>query len=147
MHTAECMVELKEGADDLDLWEWIQKVLEYLGPDGMSSEESAIEGIEKVYRVKIVEWRRNLDKEMDIIDRQRLLDSDIFSPRGSLPVARIRTGERPHSSRTPVSGLPRTFYDKKWLEEQSERYRRLTLCVSREQFQWFKIAVDRRMKN
>jgi hypothetical protein len=138
------MVELKESADDLPLWEWLQDLLTRLGPDGMSSEESSIEGIQTVYRVKVVEWRRNIDKELDILDEQRLLDTDIFSPQGSKPVTRIRGDRNPRSERHPVCGLPEALYDKQWLEGQSENYCRMTLCVSQEQFRWFKIAAERR---
>ena len=50
------------GQDD-ELWNWIQKVLDYLNAEGMSSEES--EGEEDmpshVLRVKVVPWRRNME--------------------------------------------------------------------------------------
>jgi len=45
--------------------------------------------------------------------------------------------------REPVLGLPAELYDAKWLEDKDERYRRLTLSVSREQFKW----LDIRMKS
>jgi hypothetical protein len=41
----------------------------------MSSEESCIEGdIEMIYRVKILAWRRDIEEELTIIDRQQVLD-------------------------------------------------------------------------
>jgi hypothetical protein len=144
MHIVTCMIILKEGEDDLPLWEWLQSVLQNLGSDGMSSEESGVEGIETVYRVKILEWRRNMERELDIVDKQRLLDSDLFSPRGSKPVTRIRSPDNVASSRGPVPGLPRSFYDKKWLDRQSDNYRRMTLCVSQQQFKWFKLVAEQR---
>ncbi|KAI5992126.1 hypothetical protein EDD15DRAFT_2124318, partial [Pisolithus albus] len=65
--------------DDLRSWQWLQRLINSLGEHGMSSEESSVEnGIENVLRVKRMEWRRNIDKELDIIDLQRILDKDIF---------------------------------------------------------------------
>ncbi|KAF8583153.1 hypothetical protein K439DRAFT_1283732, partial [Ramaria rubella] len=61
------------------LWRAIQKLLFLLGVDGMSSEESATENdIETVYRVKILTWRRDIEKELRIINHKRMLDSEIF---------------------------------------------------------------------
>ncbi|KAI5992984.1 hypothetical protein EDD15DRAFT_2136482, partial [Pisolithus albus] len=61
------------------LWQWLQRLINSLGEHGMSSEESSVEnGIENVLRVKRMEWQRNIDKELDIIDLQRILDKDIF---------------------------------------------------------------------
>ncbi|KAG1750290.1 hypothetical protein EDD22DRAFT_741662, partial [Suillus occidentalis] len=50
-----------------------------LGDCGMSSEESDLENdIETVLRVKNMAWRRAIERELDIVDRQRLADDDIF---------------------------------------------------------------------
>ncbi|KAI6125358.1 hypothetical protein EDD16DRAFT_1454982, partial [Pisolithus croceorrhizus] len=65
--------------DDLHSWQWLQRLIKSLGEHGMSSEESSVEnGIENVLRVKKMEWRKNIDKELEIIDLQRILDKDIF---------------------------------------------------------------------
>ena len=41
----EGIIELKRASNsgDLKVWEWLFRVLEYLGVDGMSSEESSVE--------------------------------------------------------------------------------------------------------
>jgi hypothetical protein len=45
------------------------RVLKKLGEDRMSSEESDNDGeIEIVYCTKVLEWRWNMDKELQIID-------------------------------------------------------------------------------
>ncbi|KAI5981631.1 hypothetical protein EDD15DRAFT_2147576, partial [Pisolithus albus] len=60
-------------------WKWLQRLIITLGDHGMSSEESSVEnGIENVLRVKKMEWRKNIDQELEIIDLQRILDKDIF---------------------------------------------------------------------
>ncbi|KAI5996701.1 hypothetical protein EDD15DRAFT_2123052, partial [Pisolithus albus] len=65
--------------DDLRSWKWLQRLINTLGEHGMSSEESSVEnGIENVLRVKKLEWRKNIDKELEIVDLQRILDKDIF---------------------------------------------------------------------
>ncbi|KAG0699829.1 hypothetical protein DFH29DRAFT_780472, partial [Suillus ampliporus] len=50
-----------------------------LGDGGMSSEESDIENdVECVLRVKNMAWRRGIERELNIIDNQRVLDDEIF---------------------------------------------------------------------
>ncbi|KAG1726121.1 hypothetical protein EDD22DRAFT_740635, partial [Suillus occidentalis] len=65
--------------DDLPAWQWLQKLIKTLGDDGMSSEESDIENdVECVLRVKNMTWRRGIERELSVIDNQRVLDDDIF---------------------------------------------------------------------
>ncbi|KAF8120035.1 hypothetical protein EV363DRAFT_1084675, partial [Boletus edulis] len=65
--------------DDLPVWQWLQSLIRLLGEHGMSSEESSVEnGVENVLHVKKMDWRRNIDRELDIIDLQRLVDEDLF---------------------------------------------------------------------
>jgi len=67
--------------DDLLSWKWLQRLIKTLGEDGMSSEESSVENsVTNVLRVKNMDWRRNIEKELEIIDLQRVIDKDIFSP-------------------------------------------------------------------
>ncbi|KAI5994984.1 hypothetical protein EDD15DRAFT_2140157, partial [Pisolithus albus] len=65
--------------DDLRSWKWLQRLINTLGEHGMSSEESSVEnGTENVLQVKKLEWRKNIDKELEIVDLQHILDKDIF---------------------------------------------------------------------
>src|ERR1700726_615300 len=87
------MIRLKanDPESDLEAWRWLGQLLEHLRADGMSSDESSVEGLETVYRVKIFIWRRReVDQYMDIIDRQRLVDADIWARQGSKPMKRLR---------------------------------------------------------
>ena len=80
----------KNGDDDLAAWEWLQRLVKLLGEQGMSSEESAIENnVEHLLRVKRMEWRCCIDQELDIVDVECIIDSDIFSRRGAKPVKRV----------------------------------------------------------
>jgi hypothetical protein len=139
------MVQLKreEGATDVAAWKWMEQLLQYLGEDGMSSDESDVEGEldTTVFRVKTMLWRRNIDRELDIIDKQRLKDKDLFSPRGSKPGPRIRHYLNPPSDRHHVSNLPREFYDDDWFRALAPNERRFSVDPSKEKFKWMKIGA------
>ncbi|KAG2123448.1 hypothetical protein DEU56DRAFT_699184, partial [Suillus clintonianus] len=50
-----------------------------LGDGGMSSEESDVENdVQCVLRVKNMAWRRRIERELNVIDHQRVLDDDVF---------------------------------------------------------------------
>lgn len=106
----------------------------------MSSDESSTENFETVYRVTNMPWRRALMEGMDIIDRQRHKDADIFTSKGSKPTKRLRGTGNPASKRDPVYGLPRAFYDDKWYE-QLNQYHQRRLQVTDEDFDWYNIVV------
>ena len=138
------MVDLKneEGSCDVKIWEWLLQLIQYLGVDGMSSEESGVEvndeGIaQKVYRVKIMPWRRNINQELAIIDKARLQDKDLYSEAGAKPVPRKRSEQNEASSRQPVCDLPWSFYDDSWFDRLNTNFRDCTLRVSKKQFHWF----------
>ena len=97
------------------MWKWLSKVVEQLGHDGMSSEDSEIEDrIDVVLRVHAMPWRREMSNELAHIDSQRVRDKTIFGRQGMKPMKRIR-GEGRVSTRNPVQGLPVAFYNRAWL--------------------------------
>ncbi|KAI6124121.1 hypothetical protein EV401DRAFT_2069071 [Pisolithus croceorrhizus] len=127
--------------DDLGSWKWLQRLINTLGEHGMSSEESSVEnGIENVLRVKKLEWRRNIDKELEIVDLQHVLDKDIFCSQGSKPLPRKRAPNNPISSQVPVVGLPMALYDDMWILQLMER-RRESLEISKGPFPWMKLVA------
>lgn len=108
----------------------------------MSSDESGTEeGVETVYCIKIMTWRREIEKELGIIDRKQMVDRDIFAPQGAKPVKRICGTGNPVSHRGPISKLPHALYNQDWLESQVDDYLKVTLCTSEEQFRWLNILV------
>lgn len=114
-------------------------MLERLGSDGMSSDESAVEdNIEIVYRVKRLPWRRSIEKELDLIDAQRIRQPNPFGKQGSKPVRRFRHPAYPASTRKAVEGLPKAFYDEQWLLERDKRQKRM--AISSEKFNWLSIV-------
>jgi len=51
--------------DDANIWRWLADILEWLGADGMSSDESGMEDeIEIIYHMKVMPWRRDLETEL-----------------------------------------------------------------------------------
>lgn len=142
------MVELKDGQhdphDDLAFWRWALKVIERLGADGMSSDESCVDQNvtnDRTYRVKIVVWRKRMEDFLKIIDECRYAGNGIFSLRGSTGSRRIRPPADvpetwPRSKRPPVECLPYVFYNEDWFSEVDENVRMTTLHVTEEEFQW-----------
>ena len=123
--------------DDANIWRWLADILERLGADGMSSDESGMEEeIEIIYHTKVMPWRRDLETELRIIDNQRLVDTDIFTPRGSKLVKWRRGIGNPQSSRKAVAGLPWVFYDEEWLERQPLKFH---AQIPTEKFKWYSI--------
>ncbi|KAI6125885.1 hypothetical protein EDD16DRAFT_1703002 [Pisolithus croceorrhizus] len=127
--------------DDLHSWQWLQCLIKSLGEHGMSSEESSVEnGIENVLRVKKMEWQKNIDKELEIIDLQQILDKDIFCSQGAKPLPRKRAPDNPTSSRAPVTALPTALYNEEWISQLTE-HQRESLKISKEPFPWMKIIA------
>ncbi|KAG9313663.1 hypothetical protein JVU11DRAFT_5999 [Chiua virens] len=111
------------NAEDAEIWVWLTDILKQLGLDGMSSNESVAEdNIHMVYRTKVMLWRRDIERELEIIDNQRFVDTDIYTPRGSKPVKRMRGKRSAPSAHHPVAKLPKVFYDKTWLKKQPQKF-------------------------
>ncbi|KAI6095704.1 hypothetical protein F5141DRAFT_1068121 [Pisolithus sp. B1] len=79
------MVAIKEakGDDDIVAWQFLHSVITRLGSDGMSLEDSDGKDTETIFCMHTLPWRRDIIKELNLIDQQRLQDSSIFSPRGA----------------------------------------------------------------
>ncbi|KIJ33678.1 hypothetical protein M422DRAFT_264296 [Sphaerobolus stellatus SS14] len=89
-------------------------VLQQLGIDGMSSEDTDSSNvIQTIYCVKIMEWRHNIDYELDLIEQKQLVDDEIYCPQGSKPAHQRQLNNNHTSARDPVLGLPRYFYNGK----------------------------------
>jgi hypothetical protein len=136
-------IEEDDRDKDLEAWRWLRDIIERLGVNGMSSEESDVEtnaeGLERVvYNVKLLVWRRDIEEELEIIDKCCQY-AKANGTRGTTPHERRRRARNRQSNRDPVPGLPEILYDKEWLQKQSRQYRELTLRVSKEEFQWLKL--------
>ena len=124
---------IQTSRDDHHIWEWLERLLLHLTPNGMSSEETEI-SIDKKFRVKILVWRRSMDDYLELIDQQHLNGSG-FSVVGSTPIRRLRYGRTTQSNWPAPTGLPEILYDPDWLELTDERYCKVTLSVLRDKFE------------
>ena len=119
--------------------------METLGKDGMSSDESEDDGevasMRNEYRVKRMPWRRNITKELQILDGERIQDKMIFHRKGSKPAPRIRSPDAPLSSREALAKLPRSFYDDQWFDSLTRGETR-KLAVSSTPFPWHNVVTD-----
>ena len=134
---------MTRGQPSCEAYKWLQKVIQTYGVDGMSSEESDNDGddIIPTLRVKVMPWRRSIDNELEIIDKQRK-KVEAFHNQGSRPMKR----ERRHagdvqSTRPPVPDLPRSFYRREWLASLGED-ELVALGISEEDFPWLNIAEE-----
>ncbi|KAG1785671.1 uncharacterized protein HD556DRAFT_1450435 [Suillus plorans] len=104
--------------DNQAVWAYLQSLVEMLGKDGMSSDESEHEdGEVQVFRLKKMLWRADINHEMHIIDQQWLAGAANFTPRRSKPAKRFCNAIQ-ESSRPAVEGLPRVLYNSSWLNDQ-----------------------------
>ncbi|KAG2739767.1 hypothetical protein P692DRAFT_20754691 [Suillus brevipes Sb2] len=126
------------GKDDQAVWAYLQSLVETLGKDGMSSDESEHkDGEVQVFRLKKMPWRADVDHEMHIIDQQRLAGAANFTPRGSKPAKRFRNAIQ-ESSCPAIEGLPRALYNSSWLNAQSPSF-----TVSDKKLQRMEIILSR----
>ena len=132
-------------------WGEFLKILDMLGKEGMSSDESTQEEDthRPCYRVSVLPWRRDFDAIMEAIDLERLGEQSSYSKRGSVPTMRyhqsrtlahsghVSANTRVHESRRPpVYNLPAAFYDEQWIAERSEEYVNEVLCGSGRGYEW-----------
>lgn len=139
------IIQISEG-EELAVWQWLERLLELLGVDGMSSDDSDIENEEQIFRVKIMPWRADIVNYLDQIDRHRRMDLSIFTKRGSQGVRRMLGADHHISTRKAKKGLPLPLYDARWLADDEIPERRETaLHVSREQFEWMFIGAGHQL--
>jgi len=123
------MVAVKEakGDDDVVAWQFLSNVITMLGSDGMSSKDSDGEDTKPIYCTHTLPWRRDIIKELNLIDQQRLQDSDIFSPRGAKAAKHLRSDNFSQSEQKAVQGLPCPFYDEGWFTQNEGVFRHTIL--------------------
>jgi hypothetical protein len=105
----ERMTEVKtanqNAETEVKIWQWLLSLLQWYGAEGMSSDETSVEGLEVVYRVKILLWRRNIDKYLDLVDFERKQPVQaLFSRSGAKPMKRTRAEGMPPPIANPSQG-------------------------------------------
>ena len=119
---------IRTAGDDLQIWQWLEKLLQWLTVDGMSSEDTDV-GIDRKYHVKILLWRREMDEYLNLIDNQWHHDAG-YSQAGSKPIRRLRHLHTLPLTRNPPKGLPETLYDQRWLADADSDYQEVNLNIS-----------------
>lgn len=129
-------VRAENPNSDYKAWEWQRDLVLTLGPDGMSSDESDVEGKRLV---TVMPWRRReIADSMAIIDQERFNKDGGFSDRGAKPTPRFRGLRNPISNRKPANELPRELYDDDWWKAN---HRRFALEASEDHFEWKTVTV------
>jgi hypothetical protein len=107
----------------------------------MSSDESDVDGLQVVFRVKILPWRREKVAEyMQLIDEQRSINRDLWAPQGAKPVRRLRGGPTQQLiSKRIVKELPASLYVEEW---KKDTRRSIILQVSQEDFEWMHLMTS-----
>ena len=134
-------LKTEQGEDNANAWKWLQELVQSLGEHGMSSEESDLENeVEEVLCVKHMDWCHAIERELDFVDLQHLVDIDVFTPQGSWPMKRIHASRNPLSSRDPVKGLPMTLYNRAWVVSLTQCQLEV-LDISKELLPWMQIVI------
>ncbi|TFK45213.1 hypothetical protein OE88DRAFT_1740496, partial [Heliocybe sulcata] len=124
---------------DIEGWKWLHELVTNLTEMGMSSEESDDENGVAVFRVRALPWRRDIEKELSLVDALGSQRGSLYQKRGAKPAKRVR-GTQLLSSRPPAAGLPRALYRNEWWNEREDNYRRLTLGVPEKDFMWMNLV-------
>ncbi|KAJ7092015.1 hypothetical protein B0H15DRAFT_799753 [Mycena belliarum] len=143
--TLEATIHVKhtDGSADLPAWERMLKILQRLGPSGMSEEEEChivVDGAKvKTYKIKLCAWREpSIANFMRIIDAQTRRFEEIQG--GTRATARVPSQEV--SKRDAPTGLPECLYNSRWLASKPAAYLK-ELKVSKEAFALFVTATER----
>ena len=120
------MIRIKklERADDLFIWEWLGKLIEYLGPVGMSSDDTEFddETMAKEYVARELPWRRNVAAPMKKIDRLRKRGGPLERARGATAESRVYRQNAVSTSRTPPMERSKDIFNSRWLEKNGQMY-------------------------
>ena len=110
----------------------------------MSSEDSDGDDgndLEITYRPRILPWRRDIERELTIIDGEYERIARTQNRRGAKPARRKRDVRNSTSERDPVCGLPYSFYNEEWLLTKTDRFIKHSLQLSTSKFKWKSLAV------
>ncbi|KAK6981384.1 hypothetical protein R3P38DRAFT_3463700 [Favolaschia claudopus] len=131
---AQTLVKLKKKTDpDRPTWVYFVKVMQLLGKNGMSSDESDTLPTDvaavPVFQTKLCEWRANT--------------IDAYGRGGANRTIRIRSEEVGTSE--PPPGLPEAMYDEEWLAEQRDTrpdWVETVLRVSKKKFDLLEAGME-----
>jgi hypothetical protein len=123
------------SSGDLAAWNWIGSLLEILGPDGMSSDESDADAHGPILVAKKVPWRRDCEQFMEILDDERT-NGGLFKKCGQLPERRVRRLDANDSDRKVPKGLPEALYKPEWVQSLDKKRKSLIYQPSKKLFEF-----------
>ena len=128
--------------NDAKQWRRILQTLKSYGPDGMSSDDSDVEGLDEVFRVNTLYGRRaEATAYMDILDNERKArNQSEYSKSGSKPARRVRSENPKVSDRRAVTGLPIALYNRTWFDGLKTMERR-ALQVDSTPLKWITLTT------
>jgi hypothetical protein len=108
------------------LWSNLWQLVQVLGEDGQSSDESE-DGDSRSRIVHCQEWRSAaVTKLLELIDTHRAkLNANGHRRAGNVPGLRLRSSDAPVSARDPPCGLPIDCYDEDWYKSLNEWQKKL----------------------
>ncbi|EPQ51308.1 hypothetical protein GLOTRDRAFT_96482 [Gloeophyllum trabeum ATCC 11539] len=107
-------IKSERGELDTLFWTYLRSIIVWYGEDGMSSDDTDEET--DGFRVRKMSWRRDIERELKIVDDQRDADG-IKDNCGSKPAPRSRGEPCGTTQRQPPVRLPSSFYDSQWLND------------------------------
>jgi hypothetical protein len=106
-------------------WKVTAKMVEELGPAGMSSDESEVDAKTKktTYRICKRPWRSSTCKDrLLVIDADRNVTNALGGARAGNPARERMRGSNPTvSKRAPKVGCPKNYYSKTWVSNLGSR--------------------------
>ncbi|KAF8881511.1 hypothetical protein CPB84DRAFT_1751171 [Gymnopilus junonius] len=141
LKTLDRTIELKieENVPDLDAWKWSQKLVKTLSLDGISSDESDIDDDGMVIlHPRKMPWHPDVKLVMKVVDKQSLVDKDVFLQKWAKPGYRSKRLTRGLSRHNAPTGHPRALYSEEWLKKLSTK-KRCKLMISKKEFHWMKL--------
>ncbi|KAL5537306.1 hypothetical protein ACEPAF_1129 [Sanghuangporus sanghuang] len=133
------LMVLPEPDRDVSPWNFLYNVLMAYGVEGMSSDESEDSSVgarRTIYHVKVLAWRKDIDKYLDFIDAHHIY---IVSKRGTPGRTDRRRDHTFASDRGAKPELPRSFYDEMWLDGPAPKQAMIKMTVSKKNFEWLRI--------
>ena len=103
--------------DDYAVWDQFEQLVEELGPEGMSSDDSEIDDDgNKEFRVRRMPWRsKEVERRLIQVDKDHNTTNAYGNSRaGNQPRRRTRRNAVTVSRRKATAGYPLNFYDSGW---------------------------------
>ena len=112
------LMQQLQKEEDAEKWREIYEIINCLGVDGMSSEDSAIEDGRPIRHVRFFEWRRKEAQDMlALVDSIPSKRPALFKTQGARAVPKVRV--QALSKREAPQAYPICYYEPDWYKIQT----------------------------